>query len=197
MAKEQFGSVMVHVKLVGVTPLLMDRRDIQVLNKEIDPSKMEPEEQAAFGTYTDDDGNPVVPLANVTAALYEITAGQKWPGHGRTGLTKLVPYIDFRPPIQAALIDPENGKPPKPQLNQLAIGIGKVKSRAEFPSWQIEFEIGLLHGLMGMNKSDAMALVRRMFEMAGIAAGLMSFRPAKKGQYGKFQVAEFSELNEK
>lgn len=189
----EFGSFLVNVELEGLTPLLMNAKNPEVLEGRINMKSLDPEQQAALAMYVNEEGEPIVPARNLIRALYDVTPGQSWPGRGKTGLSRLVPLINFVGENYPLNNGSENGKVDA-KLNSLWVTVGSgghTRHRAEYFPWNISFQIRLLHGLMGLDKKEAYDLVHGMFEAVGIAVGIMDYRPAKKGTYGTFAVTKF------
>lgn len=184
----------VNVKLLGLTPLLMNRPDPEVLAGKVDMKQMSPEEQAAYAFYGDKDGNPIWPVQNIIACLYGAAKGVKMPGKGRMGLANFVPLIRF---LQEEIpITKGKGKlPAEPKILSVRVVIGGgssvIRHRPMLEDWALSFPIAIAWEYFGTNEKKALDIVHELFEVAGIRVGFGDWRPAKKGLYGTFAVAEF------
>lgn len=184
----------VNVKLVGITPLLMNRPDPEVIAGKVDLKQMSPEEQAAYAIYGDKDGNPVWPIQNIIACLYAAAKGVKMPGKGRMGLGNFIPLIHFTQPE----IPITNGKakaPAEPKIHSALVvmpsGGSIMRHRPVLENWSISFPVKIAWEYFGVSEEKVLAIVRELFEVAGIRIGFGDWRPARKGIYGTFALAEF------
>lgn len=72
-------------------------------------------------------------------------------------------------------------------------GVNKLRGRIvvvrpKVPKWKIEFEIEYDETIIGNPK-----IIRELLEDGGKRVGILDFRPAKMGQFGRFKVSKWKE----
>ena len=148
-------------------------------------AKGTPREQAAPKLYTDADGKPGVPGANVFAAL--ISAG-KFIKAGRKTLTTAKSSL-----VPAGLLVTELFCPLRPvqwEVDSRSVVIpatgGRIMChRPRFDKWSLSFTIELDETLF------APEVARQLADEAGKKVGLGDFRPERRGPFGRFNVTQW------
>lgn len=198
------GLTIVRVKISMDTPMLHHRIPPETLmkihNKEKEPKSAPnppPREVAHLHMYRDEAKDPegkiaVVPMDNIFASLREAGChvrldGKKQISTGKTTrLPGLMGIIDgpFFP-----LKEVVSGKPSKwetdirPARNDKGALVCAIRPR--FDDWSITLTIWVDQREVGLDK------IRELFDIAGSRIGLCSFRPERKGWFGKFRVDEW------
>ena len=182
--------------LVGITPLLTDPMSDDVLTSLRTGIKIEInkdrslEEICETKLYKDNDGNIAMPSANILAALN--TAGKFFKYDAKknlaTNTTSLIPGF-LRIVGEFVTFESEEGWKADQRRGRLANGIAVAIVRPKFDNWSIHLEIEL-----DDDEPIKVATVIKLFEKAGKASGLGSFRPSCKGPFGQFELASCVEV---
>ena len=172
----------VEVSIQGISPLLMHSFPIVPIEK---LEKKSADEQAVLALYRDESGEPYVPAiavqrSLVDAALYSV-------GKGRASLQK--------PVAACALVSPER-LPLEPNtwiVDARPVVIPStqgriVRYRPRFDKWSTRF---LLEWDLNLVSEEQL---RKVVDDAGHRIGLMDFRPARKGMFGRFHVTGWHRL---
>lgn len=182
--------------LVGVSALLTDPMNDDVLNAlrtgdklEIDKTRTL-EEICESKLYLDDDGQITMPASNMLACLNAAGGFFDYPKTKKklsTGATSLIPsflriegeYLEFS----------HEGWKPDQRRGRLPNGTATSVVRPKFKSWSIKLNIQL-----DDNEPIKIPTVLALFEKAGKASGLGSFRPSCKGAFGQFDIESCFEI---
>jgi hypothetical protein len=124
------------------------------------------EEQAELAAYRTPKGELYVPGVALQRALVGGATYSK--GKGRASLQK--------PAAACLMVDPE------------ALGLGTkdlVRHRPRIEEWEVEFTLTWDETLLKETE------VRRIVDDAGSRCGLLDFRPATKGPFGRFVVTKW------
>ena len=180
----------------------------------------EPKDQALIHLYRDEVNDPeckvpVLPLDNLFASLRAAGRFVRLQGKSMVstrkdtqlpGLMGLVSYVPKVAGLDAAtqgIVDGVCGaylpllhrvkgtlagwqtdiRPARNQTGELVVAI-----RPRFDSWSLRLRIWVDQGEFPIEKA------RQIFDIAGSRIGVGSFRPEKKGTYGRFQVDEWKVL---
>lgn len=170
---------LINCKIKGISPLLMHAFPLVPIEAF---EKKTPEEQAEYSAYKDPLGNYYVPGVNIQRCLIAAAAYSK--GKGRASLQK-----------QAAaclMVNPEhvllNQKTYEIDIRPVVIPATKgrvLRYRPRFDNWELTFEIEYDDNMLTEIE------IRRIVDDAGLKVGLLDFRPACKGPYGRFIVIEW------
>lgn len=172
----------VTIEITGSSPLLMHRYplvEIEGLNK------MTPEQQAEHAAYRDEKTKELfVPGVNLQQSLVEAAAYSK--GKGRASLQKIAAACLFVSETQIALGQKEFAIDSRPVV--IAATRGRiVRHRPRIDAWKFSFTLEYDEVLLSAKQ------VRGIVDDAGRRVGLLDFRPAKKGPFGRFVVTSWQE----
>lgn len=142
----------------------------------------------------DEAGNAGIKVEYLTACLSEAGRGVK---NGKKQIstastTTIFAFIDFKGatfyPFTKGTdeyeVDKRRGQL---QNGKAAVAVGIV--RPLFKKWELKFQIDVDTNADGGCSADN---VKQLFVVAGRIVGLGDFRPAKKGPFGMFEVAEWN-----
>ncbi len=185
--------ILIHVKIEGQTPLLMNRFTDEMAIKISSgksaavktKSKLGPRDQAARKTYADPDGNLHIPGPNIFACLIQAgifhKIGKK---SATTGKSSLIPaglaVLDVVCPLNTKEFEVDSRSVVIP-----ATGGRIMCHRPRLDSWGCGFTLEVDDDMFD---SD---FVRELVDGAGKQVGLGDFRPIKKGPFGKFVVTSW------
>lgn len=194
--------IAVRVGLIGLTPLIHDRPDPNVVNGSIKLKGKPAEEQAQYAIYLDDeDRKPVQPLLALYKCLISAAVGQKAPA-GKAGLARYLGLLSWETGgvswdgLPAVRLLRGDGSPIEtPEI----FGAGVVRSRNRviayrviYRDWLLRFEIGIpWTEFAGATQPAVLDSLRKLFEIGGIRVGLGNWRPERSGFYGKFAVEQW------
>jgi|SRR5215813_10125722 len=174
-----------YIEIIGISPLLMHKFDENDLKSPSKNKNITPIEQAEKFAYKTEDGNLYVPMECIYACLIN---GGKFSKLGKNKITtlrsSLVPaginMVDkicllgtkeFTVDSRAA-VNPSTG--------------GRVMvHRPRLDEWKLSFSLDVDTNLFPESA------VRTIVDDAGIRVGLLSFRPERKGYFGKFKVEKW------
>ena len=139
------------------------------------------------GGYVDDDGNIVIPEANILAAIVKGAAKSKKGPVAKEGVLGTVngdgkfnfPHKGDKSP--EALWESGKFKDRRRVVVQRA---SNMRTRPRFNEWSCEFELEVDEDICDLEQ------VRQWLETAGSRVGLGDYRP----MFGRFDVAEFKEV---
>lgn len=178
------------IEISGITPLLMNRFNIDDTNKKQDKN-LTPREAAKKVCYENDEGRLFYPTNNIYACLIE--AG-KFHKDGKVKVTtarsSLIPtgvmiegeYVFFKTPetwevdSRATVIPSTGGR--------------IVTHRPRLDKWSLEFRLLVDLKVFGVK------FIRQLVDDAGQKVGLGDFRPARKGIFGRFCVTHWEEVKD-
>lgn len=188
----------VKIKVEGASPMLQNAMTQDVLMGLWAPDKKAktagrplPRDHADSRVYKDDKGRPYVPGVNLMAAL--IAAGVFLRADGKRqfstakssilpGLISLeevsIPLLDFAGKPAAWEVDMRRGV--NPNGNEAVCVV-----RPRFDQWAMTFHLLIAVEAVPEEK------IRELVDIAGRSIGLGDFRPARKGTFGRFKVAEW------
>ena len=195
--------VQIDVTIEGVTPLMMHRMtEEEILAARGGPKKtmkgelLPPKEEAEKRGYFDEKGRPFIPGGNLYRCIIEAGRHVKL---GRAALTnsmssKIPAIVQLAGDDAPVMVLQRNGKgfipaewdvvfkTPRPPGQQ---GIRTV-IRPTFENWLLQFSL-----IVDTEYIDLKS-VRDLIDKAGRFEGLGPQRPSRKGQYGRFVVAEWN-----
>jgi len=184
------------IMLRGVTPLLTDPMGEDVLNslrtgEKLHIDKTRSLEQICEGKlYLDDSGEITIPAANVLAALNFAGTFFSYPGGKKQLATEKKSLIPSFLDIEGEYLKfSSDGWQPDQRRGRLANGTAVAVVRPKFKNWSVEFNIRLDN-----NEPIKIDTVIGVFEKAGKASGLGSFRPSCSGNFGKFDIESCIEI---
>lgn len=173
-------SKIVKVEITGISPLLMHRFPLEPVKAVEKKSK---EEQAELAVYRDDaSGNLYIPGTAIQRALIGGAAYSK--GKGRASLQKPVAACVFVTPeicdlgVSEYVIDARAVVVPATK--------GRiVRYRPRLDSWKVYFDLEYDPELLSEDQ------LRQVVDDTGRRVGLLDFRPANKGPFGRFSVTQW------
>jgi hypothetical protein len=145
--------------------------------------KMTPADQAEHSAYRDPDSKSLyIPDVNIQRSLVAAATFSK--GKGRASLQKVVAASVFVSPERVDLGTKEYVVDSRPVV--IASTRGRiVRHRPRLDTWQCEFSIEFDDLLVTEIQ------LRRVVDDAGRLVGLLDFRPACKGPFGRFIVTKW------
>ena len=184
----------------GITPLLMDPMDDETLEKMQTGAKTDlaakkatsMKDQAAKKVYRDPNGKIALPAGNLYASLNNAGRLIQYDNKRKiaTGPSSLL-YTFMRIEEQwIPLSGSQEWRADRRRGVLKATGAAVPIIRPLFSDWG--FEVNITVDDKAPIKIDT---ILKMFQDAGTASGLGSFRPECKGPFGQFQVVECEELS--
>lgn len=177
------------VTLIGDTPLIMhkwsEKAKKEMLDKQMKKAKLakeakDPERDFEESIYRMPDGQPCFPVIAFKAAA--VTACTSI-----GNITKVAARQAFHIDGEWALI---SGSEPRMREDMVRIGMGTadIRYRGEFFPWFTTLTIAFNDRVMSAEQ------ILNMLNTAGFGVGVGEWRPEKDGQYGRFHVANESEV---
>lgn len=194
--------------LVGVSALLLDPMDDVTLDALRGREKMtidkdrSKEEIAGEKLYRGDHNELVIPSANLLAALNH--AGKMIKLDARRGMASgdsswIPAFLRFEGEYCPLMVDGHPAKrggwtaDQRRGVNQTTKGATAIV-RPKFRQWELQVSV-VFNPVAIPNITLTSAQVRTLFELAGRASGLGSFRPSCKGPFGQFEITEWTETS--
>jgi len=171
----------VHVKLKGISPLLMHSYPMVPIEA---IEKKSPEEQAEYSAYRDPETEELyVPGVALQRALVGAATYSK--GKKNSSLQKSVAACVFVSPERLSLGVKKYLVDSRPVV--IAATKGRIiRHRPRLDHWEIAFDIEWDDTLL------TEAQIRRIVEDMCSRVGLLDFRPEKKGPFGRCMVTHWS-----
>ncbi|OGZ71408.1 MAG: hypothetical protein A2998_02700 [Candidatus Staskawiczbacteria bacterium RIFCSPLOWO2_01_FULL_37_25b] len=192
----------VRIHCVGVSPLMMDKMSDETLEglaTGVRPPEVKDKpavEKAAVKIYRDDNGRIALPAEMLVGAL--VFAGQKVKNGRKQISTAKTTMLFELLQLNNVFLPLTNGQPAAEDLpwvvdkrkgigNQARTPTAVCIIRPKFLHWEFDCEIEYNEDRVNGE------VVRQLFNVAGSSEGLGSFRPNKKGPFGRFKVTEWNE----
>ena len=192
----------VRIHCVGVSPLMMDKMSDETLEglaTGVRPPEVKDKpavEKAAVKIYRDDNGRIALPAEMLVGAL--VFAGQKVKNGRKQISTAKTTMLFELLQLNNVFLPLTNGQPAAEDLpwvvdkrkgigNQARTPTAVCIIRPKFLHWEFDCEIQYNEDRVNGE------VVRQLFNVAGSSEGLGSFRPNKKGPFGRFKVTEWNE----
>jgi hypothetical protein len=186
-------------RIRGTTPLLQHRMpedDLFALlgaktAKKKDKEDITPREIAEKHAYKADDGSFYVPSEYLSGAFAHVASDYKQKNSIRKSLRAVAKGV-FRPTQEAYTLIHDSGTP----LMHFEVDVRMAKNhkagavavcRPRFDRWSIKGEVAIDDSIVSPDT------VLEVLNDAGKRAGMGSYRVAKGGHFGQFQVVEFKE----
>lgn len=180
----------VRITVIGDAPLIVHnwskKAREEMLAKQMGiavPKKREPKDphQDFLGSlYVTETGSYGFPVVGIKAAAVTACTSVG-------GMTKVQARQAFH--IDGEFIDIGGDEPTmREDMVRIGMGTADLRYRAEFRHWHSTFSVKFNKGVIGM------ADVLNLFQIAGFAVGIGEWRPERDGQFGRFHVANKSEL---
>lgn len=181
----EFGKV--HVKIKGLTPLLMNRLAPESLKRETrsrtqEYSTEEDARNSAYITVIDGKEQLYIPSYAIYSMLVQASGLYK---SGKINLRSLLAGTIRIEPEKIPLGHCEYEIDERPVVIQRA---RILKARAKIPEWEAEFDI--IYNKRVLTK-DVINKIEAILEDAGTRLGLLDYRPQHKGWFGTFAVEQF------
>jgi len=177
----------VEVKIKGMSPGLLMHQFPMVPIEGYD--KLLPEEQAEHAAYRDPDTKKLyIPGTAIQRSLIAAAVYSK--GKGRASLQKPAAACLFVSPHIVDLGTKEYVMDSRAIVNPSTKG-RIVRHRPCLPKWEVSFKIEYDETLLKEEQ------VRRIVDDAGSRVGLLDFRPACKGPFGRFFVTKWKVTRDK
>lgn len=177
-----------HVEITGITPLLMNRFNIDEQQTKVKEKNLTPRESAKRVCYEDEQGKLYYPTTNIYACLIE--AG-KFHKDGKVKVTtarsSLIPAGVMIDGETIYFKEPETWEVDSRAVVVPSTGGRIVCHRPRLDTWCLDFVLIL------DNKMFSPKFIRTIVDDAGSKVGLGDFRPARKGIFGRFCVTSWHE----
>lgn len=190
-------------EIEGTTPLLMNRfnseaqKSVSSSSRSATPKKNgEPREEATKTAYLDEQGYLYVPAENLFACLVEAGKFHKiGKNKATTQKSSLIPagfVMDNQKfGFHLYIMDPKTKKKTKQfevdsrRVVIPATGGSIMRNRARVERWMVRFGGSCDVTVFGAD------FFRKVIEDAGKKIGLLDYRPARRGTFGKFVITRF------
>jgi len=175
----------IEVELKGITPLLMHRYPLEPVEGF---NKMTREEQAEIGAYRDSKTKELfIPGGNIQRAL---VAGATYvKGKGRASLQKQTAACLFIEPERVYLGTNEYTVDSRRAVNPTTKG-AIIANRPRLDRWSCKFFISYDEVLLSEKN------IRDIVENTVSKVGFLSFRPEKKGPYGRSMIVKWDTVTD-
>jgi hypothetical protein len=168
------------IEITGVSPLLMNRYPLDPIEA---LDKKPKEVQAENAAYRDESGYLYIPGPNIQRALVGGAAYSK--GKGRASLQKPVAASVMVQEAVVTLDRKEYTIDSRRVVNPSTKG-AIVRHRPCIDNWKVQFSVLWDDDLITEEQ------LQRVVEDTGKRVGLLDFRPANKGPFGRFRITKFS-----
>lgn len=177
------------ILLIGDSPLIMhkwsEKAKKEMLDKQMKVAKKgreakDPEQDYQDCIYYDSDGDfafPSVAFKNAAVSACRFTDGTKM----------TVARGAFH--VEGEFVKIKDTKPnPREDMVRVGMGTADIRYRAEFKGWTANVRLAYnKHALSS-------AQIVNLFNLAGFGVGVGEWRPEKNGQFGRFHVANETEV---
>ena len=166
--------------ITGISPLLHHAFPMVAIDG---LEKMEPRQQADYARYRHpDSGASYVPGVNVQSGIVVAAAYSK--GKGRSSLQKIAAAAIFVNETYLPITPDDWTVDSRPVVIRATRG-RVIRHRPRFDKWSITFTIEYDEILLEQKQ------VRRIVDDLGQRVGLLDFRPAMRGPFGRFMVTRW------
>lgn len=184
----------IKVGIKGMTPLLMHRFSEEQYNNPVKDKTLTPRESADIYAYKLSDDELYIPGEAIFSCLMN---GAKIGGH-KLGKNKITTNKSSLLPAGVTLLTnacklgtKKFEVDTRSVVNNAIGGARLILHRPRLDEWQTEFELDVDQNMFPEK------LVRMIVDDAGRKAGLLSFRPERKGYFGQFVVTKWKVTNTK
>lgn len=178
-------------KIVGLSPILMNNP--KSMNEDSDSKggakastkKSDPEKEAGAALYVDKDGTFYVPSIAFRNSLWE---GSSFMKVGKETARSRIAAGVFTVEDTVTLLDKDTGNPVTEwEIDTRTVVIkatgGRiVRHRPKISNWMCNLPLELDDDFVQVD------LIEKLFNRAGKVIGVMDYRPAKRGWFGRYQV---------
>lgn len=188
------------VEITGITPLMQHRMPEEALlgllgakqDKKKATEELTPRQIAAKHAYANDKGEFYIPMSYIVGAFKHVASDYKQKNTSRKSIKTIAAGI-FCPETETAPLLCLEDKP----LGDFEVDIQKGNNhqrgavavcRPRFDRWKSKFRISIDDSVV------ATQICLDILADAGKRSGIGSFRVAKGGPYGKFQVTKWEEI---
>ena len=177
-----------HVKIEGVSPLLMHSPSGLGVKKTARGVIPSPEEEAENALYRDGGGNIVVPARCIEGCLVKAGSAKTAPGQGKkTYKNFILAGVQVVPEEVPLISDPFIID----KRRCVIMRQGIIRCRPRFDHWSLEFDLRVIDAyLLGHGQDQN---IKQIIVDGGMLVGLLDFRP----RFGRFEVKEFSVKSER
>lgn len=190
---ETTGNIRINIyEVTGTTDMLMHNPAVMTSGAEPELAGKKiptPEEEAKAGRYIDEDGNFYVPAAAIRKSIVEGGKGRRV---GRVSAKMILSAGLFAAEERCPLLDAKTGKPMKGtayKIDTRRVVIPKVggimRSRPRISNWM--FRVPLEVDALIPDK-----LILDAGAIAGRIVGVLDFRPARSGPFGRYKIRMIS-----
>lgn len=191
---------LVEIEITGISPLLQHRMPEDALfallgsksEKKKDKEVLTPREIAEKHAYKSTDGTYYVPSEYFSGAIASVAAEYKQKNSTRRSLKGVARGV-FRPTDEACYLTDDKGV----VLKTFEVDIRKATNhqkgavavcRPRFERWKTTFKAQIDESIVSRET------ILEMLQDAGKRAGIGSFRVARGGYFGQFQVTSFKDV---
>lgn len=181
----------VSVSIQGISPLLMNRPDVEGLAQQSNKRQSvgNPEEAFKHKLYTNDEGLLYQPYTHLEGTMVESAKQFKVKGNGKATYSKIFGYCVSVEPFEIVHKIQPNGKIEHFVTTAVRKQGGRiVTDRPMLRDWELDFSVQY------DEEEVPLEVIKDVLDNAGKRCGIGDWRPAKKGKFGKFIVTQFKEV---
>ena len=146
--------------------------------------------ECQISLYVDHDGNPTLPAAMIRACIEQAARKLKQGPMVREGLIiSEIRSFDYDREQRGATVD-ELGRKAQHRVPVVVQRNRIIRTRAHFPEWELSFYADADDELIHREN------LAQWLTIAGRRIGLGDWRPAKSGEFGRFEILEMSQAME-
>ena len=169
----------VSITIKGTSAILMHRYPMEPIEA---IEKKSVEDQAEIASYRDETGGLYIPGIAIQRCFVDAATYSK--GKGRGSLQKAAAACMMVNPERVPTGQRQYAIDSRPVVMPATKG-RVLRHRPRLDSWELSFELEYDDALMSETQ------VRRIVDDAGSRVGLLDFRPARKGPFGRFVVTSW------
>jgi len=175
---------LVQVGIEGISPLLMHSYPMEPIEG---LDKMSKEDQAKHAEYRNPDGKLYIPGVAMQRALVAGAAYSK--GKGRASLAKVAAACMMVSP-EYLILKPQEYNIDSRRVVIRATGGSVIRHRPRFEKgWEVSFDLEYDNTMIKEEQA------RRVVDDTGKLVGILDFRPACKGPFGRFMVTSWHKVD--
>jgi len=171
----------IEVKIQGISGLLMHKFPMEPIEG---LEKKPKEEQAEFAAYRSERGDLYIPSVAIQRTLIGAATYSK--GKGRGSLQKVAAACIFISPEYVSLGTEKYEIDSRPVVVPATRG-RVIRHRPKLTEWSVTFTLDFDETLITPTQ------MRKIVDDAGSRVGLLDFRPATKGPFGRFMVVSWKD----
>lgn len=177
------------IEIKGVTPLLFNRFISASIESQTKKRAGAVKESIVEDKlYKDGEGNICVPQTWIYGTIVDASKNFKIQGKGKSTYSKLVGSTIMINP-ELLIVNEQEWQPYSiSAVNPMSKG-RMIVTRPRMENWSLSFNLSF-------NEDDIpLEVMKNIIDYAGQYSGIGDWRPSKKGQFGKFIVTSFKEVN--